>query len=452
MIVDTDGGIDDFRAICMLLASPDVEIIAFTCTDGVLSPDSTWSRLTSLLHGFGHEGIPVGTGRTTIREQPDFRKFAASLPWVGNGNSDLQQKQDAAKLIKRSVELEVMPVDFVALGPLGNLDEAVSLYPGLDTCIRNLYWFRGSPDKSGFNYRMDPGAAKRILGSGLKIDMILSGEHIPGYDGAMLEDLQSLQSVYADAITGFYAREGERLPGHLMSGYLSDDLVPLYLLFPEKFEKQVNDRDSQILETRPGLPADFPRLIYRIFDSNREDKNVVFKTFPTDDYFFEDDVKPVAGDIIARHGLKEWKLVVLTNEFHEHLGIYSIVGAKMGLRAREYFNVGIDELVIGSHAGSDPPLSCLNDGLQVSTGATLGHGTITLDHDQPVLEATFRFKDRTVTLSLKEEILSMIRKDIREAIDLYGPDSTQYWLYVRELAIRYWLDLDRKDIFTITPG
>ena len=76
--------------------------------------------------------------------------------------------------------------------------------------------------------------------------------------------------------------------------------------------------------------------------------------------------------------MKEWKIVVLTNEFHEHMGIYSILGAKMGLRAREYFHLGIDELEILSFAGSTPPVSCLNDGLQVSTGATLGHGTITL--------------------------------------------------------------------------
>ncbi len=30
VIVDTDGGIDDFRAICMLLASPEIEVIAIT--------------------------------------------------------------------------------------------------------------------------------------------------------------------------------------------------------------------------------------------------------------------------------------------------------------------------------------------------------------------------------------------------------------------------------------
>ncbi|MCA1741938.1 MAG: hypothetical protein LC630_05660, partial [Bacteroidales bacterium] len=34
VIIDSDGGIDDLKAICMLLASPDVRILAITASDG----------------------------------------------------------------------------------------------------------------------------------------------------------------------------------------------------------------------------------------------------------------------------------------------------------------------------------------------------------------------------------------------------------------------------------
>ena len=88
--------------------------------------------------------------------------------------------------------------------------------------------------------------------------------------------------------------------------------------------------------------------------------------------------------IITRHGLEEWKATVLTSELHRHLGTYSIVGAKMGLRARERFNVALDELRVESHAGLKPPLSCVNDGLQVATGASLGRGTITVLTNTPL--------------------------------------------------------------------
>jgi pyrimidine-specific ribonucleoside hydrolase len=47
-------------------------------------------------------------------------------------------------------------------------------------------------------------------------------------------------------------------------------------------------------------------------------------------------------------------------------------------------------LEVLSHAGTKPPISCLNDDLQVSTGATLGHGTIPIAADpKPRPEATF---------------------------------------------------------------
>ena len=33
VIIDSDGGIDDLKAICMLMASPDVRILAITASD-----------------------------------------------------------------------------------------------------------------------------------------------------------------------------------------------------------------------------------------------------------------------------------------------------------------------------------------------------------------------------------------------------------------------------------
>ena len=34
VIIDSDGGIDDLKAICMMMASPDVRILAITVSDG----------------------------------------------------------------------------------------------------------------------------------------------------------------------------------------------------------------------------------------------------------------------------------------------------------------------------------------------------------------------------------------------------------------------------------
>ena len=105
----------------------------------------------------------------------------------------------------------------------------------------------------------------------------------------------------------------------------------------------------------------------------------------------------------------EWKANVMTDEFHGHLGVFSIVGAKMGIKARELFGVGPDMLEVMTYAGTKPPYSCLNDGIQVSTGATLGMGTIHLADDsitQPC--AVFTYKDRSIRIASKRNTLKKL--------------------------------------------
>jgi type 1 glutamine amidotransferase/formylmethanofuran dehydrogenase subunit E len=177
---------------------------------------------------------------------------------------------------------------------------------------------------------------------------------------------------------------------------------------------------------------------------------VTFDKFPSDPRYFRADLRAAIPGIIERHGMEEWRVSVLTSEVHQHLGIYSVVGAKMGLLAREYFGVGLDKLHILSHAGLKPPVSCLNDGLQVSTGATLGHGTILVGAEGTALpEAEFIYEGRRILLCLKPEILKRIREDIAHGVRQYGDLTPAYFDFVRELSVSYWMELDRKKIFEI---
>ncbi len=106
--------------------------------------------------------------------------------------------------------------------------------------------------------------------------------------------------------------------------------------------------------------------------------NVVLREYPVDPQQFSADLAPFVDQIIGKHGLEEWKAAILTHEIHRHLGVYSIIGVKMGIRAREILGSDLDELIVESFAGYEPPISCMSDGLQVSTGASLGRGTIAL--------------------------------------------------------------------------
>jgi pyrimidine-specific ribonucleoside hydrolase len=154
--------------------------------------------------------------------------------------------------------------------------------------------------------------------------------------------------------------------------------------------------------------------------------------------------------VIRLYGPEEWKANVMTDEFHGHLGVFSIVGAKMGIKARELFGVGPDMLSVVSDAGSKPPYSCLNDGIQVSTGATLGMGLIKLSEDSIFRpSAVFTYNNRSIRLTLKKEYLERVNADIQEGIVKFGLMDDGYWKLIRRNAIRYWLEWDRNMIFDV---
>ncbi|NJO68400.1 MAG: hypothetical protein HC830_03210 [Bacteroidetes bacterium] len=109
-------------------------------------------------------------------------------------------------------------------------------------------------------------------------------------------------------------------------------------------------------------------------------------------------------ETVKNFGKNEWVAVTMANEMHRHLGVFALIGTKMGIRAKEYFNAGVDEMNITTYAGSIPPFSCMNDGLQVSTGATVGHGLITVSPDSMVRPvADFTYMGKTISVTLKPE-------------------------------------------------
>ena len=176
-------------------------------------------------------------------------------------------------------------------------------------------------------------------------------------------------------------------------------------------------------------------------------------------------IEAMAERTIARWGKEEWRAVILTNEIHGHIGIYSTIGAKMGIYALEFISRccnKAEELKVLSFAGSRPPVSCFNDGLQISTGATLGHGAIEIakscaeskEYADARVEAIFRFKaicgteakEMQLRVWLKEELRQQIAGDIANAVKQYG-HTPDYWLQVRRLALDYWQQWNRAEIF-----
>ncbi|MGQ9847411.1 MAG: formylmethanofuran dehydrogenase subunit E family protein, partial [Bacteroidales bacterium] len=176
---------------------------------------------------------------------------------------------------------------------------------------------------------------------------------------------------------------------------------------------------------------------------------VVFSQFPTDSIYFHEDVLEVKEKLIKNYGIDEFKAAVLTSEIHNHLGIYSIIGVKMGIKAMELLNAPNTAISIKSFAGSTPPLSCLNDGIMVSTGSTPAYNLLKFDTTLLYPSAIFCYKNQCFKISLKKEIYEQTANDLNNALLKYSLSSDAYWNYVRKKAIEQWLNLSRDTIFEI---
>ena len=177
-------------------------------------------------------------------------------------------------------------------------------------------------------------------------------------------------------------------------------------------------------------------------------QNHIFKHHPIDPTLYVADIAAIAIPAVHRHGEKEWHYATLACQLHGHVGIYSLLGVKMGLYARELLNAPLSTMRVISYAGSTPPMSCFNDGLQVATGSTLGHGLIEVQsNDDPHTSAEFHFLGQTLRLKLKPSYVEIIQSEVALVQARHGEDA-EYWHQIRQLAIKYWLEWDRNEIFT----
>jgi pyrimidine-specific ribonucleoside hydrolase len=416
VIIDSDGGIDDLKAICMLMASPDVRILAITASDGFHKAPVAYEKLRSLADGLHHQGLPV----------------------AGPG--------EAIALIEKMLAIETIPVKFIAMGSLGNAAKAMEQAPSFANKVKQIFWTNsGLPGKEGLNYINDPVAAKKVLSASIPVT-VTGGGGEGFYDEQMLNTLGYQHTPYAAKVKDLISS----MTDHDFVYAAFDEMVPLLLHFPDLFngEKEGEGELNSYLS-----PADIPQLreaALRILRGETVERMQVIKNIPTDTSFYMPDIQPFVKDIRSMYGEDEWTSGVVANELHRHLGVFAIIGVKMGIRAREYFCTGVDEMTVTTHAGSTPPLSCMNDGIQVSTGATPGHGLFTVSTEMPFFAgADFTHKERTVRITLKKDLAERISGELKEINFIYGLDSDIYWELVRQNSIKYWLQFDRHEIFDI---
>jgi inosine-uridine nucleoside N-ribohydrolase/formylmethanofuran dehydrogenase subunit E len=421
VIIDTGCGNGDLIALGLFLARPEITIKAVLVSDKELYERDCVAKITSLLNTFGRSNIPVTT----------------------------DQELKGAECISKVLEGEVEKITIVCMGTLTSVARALGNDSRLSSKIERIMWYNESVKPiSGFNYERDKESADMVLRSGIRLDVIsdLARKGVIS-NASMISVCNQSETELAHVLAPLFRNDNEK---NVISPFRSG-LLALYVTNPELFSINA---DVERLNIRYNLDYDVPGINEAIADmikgSYVTERNIVFNRFPVQRELYNYDVRHIIDTAIARYGNIEWKAVAMTDEFHGHLGVFSIVGAKMGIRAREIFGVGPDLLTVVSDAGDKPPYSCLNDGLQVSTGATLGMGTISLSKiNKAGPSAVFTYKDRSVRITLKKEYLLKVEADIREGIIKYGLTDDAYWKLIRSNAIKYWVDWDRNNIFEI---
>lgn len=96
-------------------------------------------------------------------------------------------------------------------------------------------------------------------------------------------------------------------------------------------------------------------------------------------------------------------------KFHGHLGPFLVLGIKMGILALKKLNSkGYFDLSVAVELEKHPPVSCLVDGIQISTGCSLGKGNIKVKQNNQLVKAIFTKDEHNLSIQLKPEILNMI--------------------------------------------
>ncbi len=448
VIIDTDGAIDDFRSISMFLAGNDIRVLALICSQGTLQPVSCFNKVNSLISNYYHNGIPIAISDSINFPLPVWNSFAEQIKW-GNEFESLPKKEYSLDLLNKVTKDYPSKITLIALGSLKTYADWLKKNPEIVQKIERIIWYNEADIQKGFNYLLDPESYNFVSSLNIPLQIVSNNRNDLICNTEYLNFIKKTNSIYAQQIFNVHQQMSvsERvLQNHLL---LWDDLLPLYLCVPILFTEETSENITYVTLEKSIPPTFVYEMISKLLFSGTSTNNRVFTSFPVDTLLYKKEYAEILNNTINNYGEIEWKAITMTNEIHGHTGIYSIIGAKMGVRAMEYFNVGVNNLYATTFVGSTPPLSCLNDGIQISTGATIGQGLITISDtilQNPTVE--FEFNNQKIKISLKPEFSEKMQNDIKQGVINYGMNE-DYWIYIEKLAIKYWAEYNRHEIFDI---
>jgi len=94
-------------------------------------------------------------------------------------------------------------------------------------------------------------------------------------------------------------------------------------------------------------------------------------------------------------------------KFHGHLGPFLVLGLKAGLHANEVLGKDCFKTKAIVETELKPPYSCFIDGIQITTGCTMGKCNIKIKEGRPISLTVIK-NNKILKMKLKDEILRFL--------------------------------------------
>jgi len=260
VIFDTDPGVDDAMALYFALAHPGIDVVGVTTTFGNVSVEQAARNalyLTSLAnkrHIAVTQGVasplvkPLEAPPHTIHGRDGLGNLPTRIPHTNalDARTSAQFMVDVARASPGEITL-------VAVGPLGNLAQALELEPALPTLLREVIVMGGTVLEPGnvspvaeANIWNDPHAADRVFTAGWKLTMVgLDVTHRVVTPVSLFKRIaQHHRHIATDTLhhaVQFYAGFYSARHPHLMTSpgcFAHDVLAFAFLVHPELFSVQ----------------------------------------------------------------------------------------------------------------------------------------------------------------------------------------------------------------------
>lgn len=253
VLIDTDPGHDDAMAILMVLANPDVEVVAITTVAGNSTIENVTRNAKFILDLARRSDIPVFDGAKKPLKKKLVLADVHGASGLDGSNSENQEipklKNNAVEKMMEIINQNPSEISILALGPLTNLAKMFLKDKTIETKIKQIVIMGGAINVAGnksrvaeFNFFVDPESAKIVLESSVKKvlvpldvcnEIIMQSTDIDLFgNGKIAKSLKTMLKPYIKNIAKF-----EGLKGAMMY----DPLATYALVNPEAYKSEAMD-------------------------------------------------------------------------------------------------------------------------------------------------------------------------------------------------------------------